>query len=191
MIPLILDPVASLPALNPDQLGDAKPRTADAAENSQTRAIFAAEAERIAKAERKITWQRPSRGEVEKIEVPPALPIFTDPEVVDKTNEIERLDVAGGATRGTILHKLMEEVLTGETPDDATAIVQRATVLLSQLGVAPSADPKLGIAPTELAETIMRTLHLPEIVALRPRLVPEHTIYGHLTGTDGDVRVRN
>ena len=103
--------------------------------------------------------------------------------------KIERPDVAGGATRGTILHKLMEEVLTGETSDDATALVQRATELLSQLGVAPSADPKLGISPTELAETIMRTLRLPEIAALRPRLVPEHTIYGHLTGTEGDVLV--
>ena len=46
---------------------------------------------------------------------PPPLPIFTDPEAVDKTSETERPDVGGGATRGTILHKLMEEVLTGET----------------------------------------------------------------------------
>jgi exodeoxyribonuclease-5 len=181
--------LASLPALNPDQLGDAKPRTDEAAENSQTRAIFAAEAERIAKAERKITWQRPSRTEVEKIEVPAAPPIFTDPEAVDKTNEVERLDVAGGATRGTVLHKLMEEVLTGEAPDDAKAIAHRATELLSQLGVAPSADPKLGIAPTELAETIMRTLRLPEILSLRSRLVPEYAVYGHMTGTGGDILV--
>ncbi len=179
----------SLSALNPDQLGDTKPRQPDAAENSQTRAVFAAEAERIAKAERKITWQRPSRAEVEKIEAPPALPIFTGPEAVDKANATERLEVAGGSTRGTILHKLMEEVLTGETPDDATSIVQRATVLLSQLGVAASVDAELGIAPIELAETIMRTLRLPEIVVLRPRLVPEHTVYGHLTGTDGDILV--
>ncbi len=162
--------LASLPALNPDQLGDAKPRTADAAENSQTRAIFAGEAERIAKAEIKFTWQRPSRGEVEKIEVPATLPIFTDPETVDKANEIDRSDVAGGVTRGTILHKLMEEVLTGETPDDGTVIVQRATDLLTQLGVVPSADPKLAIAATELAETITRTLGFAEIVALRPRV---------------------
>ena len=79
--------LSSLPALDPVRLGDAKPRVADAAENSQTQAIFAAEAERIAKAERKITWHRPSRSEAEKTEAPPPLPIFTDPEAVDKTNE--------------------------------------------------------------------------------------------------------
>jgi exodeoxyribonuclease-5 len=179
----------SLPALDLDRLGDAKPRMLDATENSQTRAIFGAEAERIAKAERKITWHRPSRSEAEKAEASLPIPIFTDPEAVDKATEIERLDVAGSATRGTILHKVMEEVLTGETADDAKALVQRATELLLHLGVAPSADPRLGISPTELAETIMRTLHLPEIIALRPRLIPEHTVYGHLIGTDGDVMV--
>jgi exodeoxyribonuclease-5 len=56
----------SLPALDLDRIGAAKPRMADATENSQTRAIFASEAERIAKAERKITWHRPSRSEAEK-----------------------------------------------------------------------------------------------------------------------------
>ena len=60
----------SLPALDLDQIGDAKPRIADATENLQTRAIFVAEAERISKAERKITWQRPSRGETEKTDAP-------------------------------------------------------------------------------------------------------------------------
>jgi exodeoxyribonuclease-5 len=179
----------SLPAFDLVRLGNAKPRMVDAPENSQTQAIFAAEAERIAKAEWKITWHRPSRSEAEKAEPTPPLSVFTDPEAVDKASEVERLDVAGGAMRGTILHKLMEEVLTGETSDDAKALAQRATELLSQLGVAPSADPKRSISPAELAETIIRTLCLPEIVALRPRLVPEHTVFSHLTGADGDILV--
>ena len=179
----------SLPALDLVRLGNAKPRMMDAPENSQTQAIFAAEAERITKAERKITWHRPSRGEAEGPEAPLHLPIFTKPEVVDKTSEVERPDVAGGATRGTILHKLMEEVLTRETSDDAKALTRRANELLSHLRVAPSIDPKIGISSTELADTIMRTLHLPEIAMLRPRLAPEHTIYGHLMSTDGDVLI--
>lgn len=179
----------SLPAIDPISLGNAKPRVADATENSQTEAIFAAEAERISKAERNITWKRPSRSEAEKPEAFPPLPIFTDPEAVDKASEIEHADVAGSATRGTILHKLMEEVLTGETSDDGKSLVQRATELLSHLGIPPSADPKLGISPTELAETIMRTLGLPEIATLRPRLVPELTVFGHQTDTDGDILV--
>jgi exodeoxyribonuclease-5 len=168
----------SLPAIDPVGLGDAKPRVADVSENLQTRAIFIAEAERIAKAERKITWHRPSRSEAVESEALAPLPIFTDTETVDKAPEVERLDVAGGTTRGTILHKLMEEVLTGETSDDTKVLTQRATELLSQLGVAPSADPKLGISPTELAETIIRTFHLSEIAALRPYLMPEVTVFG-------------
>jgi exodeoxyribonuclease-5 len=179
----------SLPALDLDQMGDVKPRMADATENSQTRTIFTAEAERIAKAERKITWHRPSRGEGEKPEAPLPPPIFTEPAAVDETTEIETLEVAGGATRGTILHKLMEEVLTGETLDDAGALSERATELLQQIGLAPSADPKLGISPNELAATIIRTLRLPVIVPICSRLVPEHTVYGHLTGTDGDILI--
>jgi ATP-dependent exoDNAse (exonuclease V) beta subunit len=178
----------SLPALDPHQMGNVKQQMADTTENAQTRAIFTAEAARIAKAQRKITWKRPSRSESENPEVRPT-PIFNEPDAVDETIEIEPLDVAGGATRGTILHKLMEEVLTGETLDDASALTQRATQFLSQLGVAPSADPKLGISPSELAETIARTLRLPQIAALRPRLVPEQTVYGHLASADGDVLI--
>ena len=57
----------SLPALDLDRIGAAKPRMADTTENSQTRAIFASEAERIAKAERKITWHRPSRRKPKRL----------------------------------------------------------------------------------------------------------------------------
>jgi len=106
-----------------------------------------------------------------------------------KASEIERLDVAVCATRGTILQKLMEEVLTGETSDDTKTLAQRATELLSQLGVAPTADPRLGTSSTELVETITRTLRLPEVASLRFRLVPEHTVYGGLINADSDVLV--
>lgn len=34
------------------------------------------------------------------------------------------------------------------------------------------------MSPQELTQTVLRTLAIPEITALRPRLVPEHTIYG-------------
>jgi exodeoxyribonuclease-5 len=99
------------------------------------------------------------------------------------------IGVTGSATRGTILHKLMEEVLTGETRDSTTELERRATELLAQLGREPSSDPKLGISPTELASTVARSLSLPEIVTLRPRLAPEHTIFGHQGGETAEVLV--
>ena len=37
--------------------------------------------------------------------------------------------------------------------------------------------------------TIVRTLNIPEIAELRPRLVPEHTIYGSQASDDGEIIV--
>ena len=45
------------------------------------------------------------------------------------------------------------------------------------------------VMPAELAGTITKTLRIPEIAALRPRLVPEHTIYGWQMNTKGEVLV--
>ena len=42
--------------------------------------------------------------------------------------------VQGGRERGLVLHKLLEEVLTGETADNAAALNERARFLISALG---------------------------------------------------------
>jgi ATP-dependent exoDNAse (exonuclease V) beta subunit len=104
------------------------------------------------------------------------VPVFSDPDSVEAAAPV--IEVAGSATRGTILHKLMEEVLIGETQDTDSQLERRSAELLEQLGLEASADPKFGISPKELAATVVRTLSLPEIAALRPRLVPEHTVFG-------------
>jgi ATP-dependent exoDNAse (exonuclease V) beta subunit len=108
--------------------------------------------------------------------------VFSDPESVEEA--IPAIEIVGSATRGILLHKLMEEVLTGETQDGAAELERRAAELLAQLGIEPSADPKFGIAPKELATTVVRTRNLPEIAALRPRLMPEYTVFG----SEGDGR---
>jgi ATP-dependent exoDNAse (exonuclease V) beta subunit len=114
--------------------------------------------------------------------------VFIDSGSVEETDEWTASNVAGGATRGTILHKLMEEVLTGETADDDAALVTRAGELLTQLGIEPAADRSQGISPTELAETVLRALALPEVAILRPRLVPEYTVFA-AEGTNGSERL--
>jgi hypothetical protein len=91
--------------------------------------------------------------------------------------------------RGTVLHKLMEEVLTGEITDNILDLSRRAVELLSQLGISPAPDAKSGLEPAELAGTIAKTLRISEIAALRPRLVPEHTIYGWQMTTKGEVLI--
>jgi hypothetical protein len=75
--------------------------------------------------------------------------------------------VQGGRERGLILHKLMEEVLTGETKERA-ALTERAG--------RPHPSPRSvsgrrsgdGAVGEELAACVVRTLALPEIAALRP-----------------------
>ena len=83
----------------------------------------------------------------------------------------------------------MEEVLLGETNDGAEYLERRARELLAQLGIEPADDPKSGISPVELAATVVRTLDLPEIQKLRPRLLPELPIFGHQDAGDSEILI--
>jgi exodeoxyribonuclease-5 len=85
--------------------------------------------------------------------------------------------VQGGRERGLILHKLMEEVLTGETPEAEAALTERAGHLIRALGQSPVADPATGLSAQELAACVARTLALPDIAALRPGLLAEFPVY--------------
>jgi hypothetical protein len=85
---------------------------------------------------------------------------------------------AGGSrVRGLLLHKLMEEVLTGELREQADGFRARARKLLAQLDLeSTAASPDVD----EIGATAWRTLQLPEIAALRPRLVAELPVYAWL-----------
>jgi len=83
----------------------------------------------------------------------------------------------------------MEEVLNGETQDGVDALEARALELMAELSIAPSDRASEGISAYELARTIIRTLSIPEIVRLRPRLVPEHTVYGNQVDGDSEIIV--
>jgi exodeoxyribonuclease-5 len=176
--------LASLVRLDPAKLGKPASVASDRHENAQTRPIFAAEAARIAGAMHTLVWQRPSRDEVDTGPASPPIPIFESREDAEDAAEISVPAVAGSSTRGIILHKLMEEVLIGETRAAVAELERRALDLLAQLGIAPANDPKTGISPSELAATIVRTLSLPEVERLRPRLIPEHTIFGRHLAPD-------
>jgi exodeoxyribonuclease-5 len=167
--------ISTLPAINPAELGAEMSPSPTPAENMQTPTVFSGEAKCISEASITILWRRPSLHEAD---LPPSesVPVFSAPEHEEAAVPV--IEIAGSATRGIVLHKLMEEVLTGETQDAAADLERRATELLGQLGRDPSADPKSGIAPKELASTIVRTLSLPEIAELRSRLMPEYTVFG-------------
>jgi hypothetical protein len=57
------------------------------------------------------------------------------------------------------------------------ALVARAEALIRALGQPVAHDPAQGLVPAELAACVARALALPEIVALRPGLLPEFPVY--------------
>ena len=177
--------LASLPALDlkhhaPELgAGDAE------AENQQTREAFAAEAAAIVERHHSIVWRVPSRDEdtaqpVVREEAPTILATDGDGAPADGT---AAATIQGGRERGTILHKLIEEVLTDETAETLPALVTRAETLIHAMGYPVMGDSAQGLAPAELAGCVVRALSLPEVAALRPGLTPEFPVYGS-TETD-------
>jgi hypothetical protein len=83
-----------------------------------------------------------------------------------------------GRLRGVVLHKLMEEFLTGELDDGDPAMVEgRADTMLRELtglgGEAPASHPD----PAEMARTASRTLQFKDVAAFRAHLVSEVPIW--------------
>jgi exodeoxyribonuclease-5 len=179
--------LAELPSLDVSHL-PADIRAADArSRNIQTREIFAAEADAIAARQTRLTWLAPSRDESaagaalqeEKADI-------WNGAAEDQAPELEtNIHIQGGRERGLILHKLMEEILTGETNEDEAAITERASELIRALGRSPVADPAKGLSAKELAGCVARTLALPDIAALRPKLLSEFPVYAACTA-NGD-----
>jgi exodeoxyribonuclease-5 len=176
LVDLSLD---DLPALDlshlPAEIGptDASPA------NSQTREAFAREAAAIADRHRRLIWMAPSRDEsIGSPVMQPETPGTIVPEEDDEpAGDGTSADVQGGRERGQIIHKLLEEVLTGETEGDLSVLTERAGVLIGALGQPIVEDPAKGLSSVEIAGCVARSLALPEIAALRPTLVPEFPVY--------------
>ena len=147
--------------------------------NIRTAELFDAERDAIAAAAIPLTWIRPSGHEPDRILMIEA--------VRDRSSRRGRgacATVGAGRVRGVLVHKLMEEVLTGELVEDVGLFAARTRELLTELvpgsterGELPDAD--------EIAAVAWRTLQLPDIAALRPRLVPEWPIYALITDRPG------
>jgi ATP-dependent exoDNAse (exonuclease V) beta subunit len=178
-----------LPRLDPAKLGDEKIPAPDHTKNAQTREKFAAEAARISQAMRTLEWTRPSRVELGEGAPVSAVPLFDSADDAQLSTEMPVPPVAGSSQRGVILHKLMEEVLTGETLATAPELHRRAQELIGQLGLEAESDPARRISPAELTGAVERTLALPEVAQLRERLVPEHSVFGHESAAVGEILV--
>ena len=155
--------------------------------NAQTREVFAKEATAIVAASLKLRWTAPSRDE----EPAGTLDAVVLPQIVlnDEMEPLVEGSLQGGRERGLIIHKLLEEVLLGEVVDNPASLVTRAFELITQLGREPEADAAIGLSANELGEVVAKTLALPEIVAMRPRLIPELPVYGRRSEDDVEIAV--
>lgn len=164
----------------------AGPATAAAEEmaNGQDQATWEAEAAVIAATRRSIVWQSPSRHPGPAGEEPGLSDegVFVGEGALSESiptetrREDEHILVQGGRERGRVIHKLLEEVLTGETGEDTETLENRARTLLSELGVAEAKRTEDGSHAPELAASVRRALGIPEVAALRDRLLPEMTV---------------
>ena len=161
-------------------------------ENLQDAATWAAEAAAIA-ARRTIFWRSPSRHEIavdEELGPPQEEEVYADETVLQEELPVQPgpalryATIQGSRERGLVLHKLLEEVLTGETPEELRTLEVRARALLGELGSAEASRPEDGPNGLEIAAAVTRTLTLPDVVELRPRLFPEVTVF--LAEIDGD-----
>lgn len=168
-----------LPMLPAVAVSDNRPRAAivEAVANGQSQEQFAEQTLRIVSGQRHLSWRTPSRdegipGEVDVLETPDDR-LDAEP----MTAAVPQV-VQGGRVRGLIIHKLLEEVLTGETGDDLAALQVRAGELIAELSEAAHEDAGDGLSGAELARCVCSTLALPQIAALRPSLLPEFHVYG-------------
>ena len=169
--PVIYD-LQFLPPFVPSPREQAIPCVDDTpADTAQDRATWECEAKAMDGARRRIVWDRPSRHEHVAPVTPSPASALREP-----CSAPRRPPPLDGIQRGIILHKLMEEVLTGETPDDANALRARAVALLFQLGHYAPASPS-----AEMAQTVLHTFALPDVSALRRRLVPEVPLHASET----------
>ena len=178
-----------LEGIDPTRLGERSLSKAAVQENVQTREIFAGEAALLAKNRNNIVWHLPSRDELDAGVQFDSVPLFDVSEEAAETAEIPITEIVGSSTRGTILHKLMEEILNSEIADRTADLEIRAGELLAQLGIKPATNAKDGISPTEVAATVVRTLNLKEIRELRSQLKPEVPIFGHLVSVVSEILV--
>ena len=155
----------ALPDLDVSRMTPAPPPTITDPPNTQTAELFAAERAIIDEAAVPLTWVRPSDHDPDRVEAVEAITFDAgDAPEVD-------LPVGAGRVRGLLLHKLMEEVLTGELVEEVERFANRARELVAELVLDPDDGDVLPDAE-EIAATAWRTLQLPEIAALRERLTP-------------------
>jgi len=175
--------VDGLSPISPSAFKAATPELAAPAQNQQDQPTFIREDAVIVASRPEVRWIRPSgshddgREESDQRMEPPEGVVSAEPAVKP----------VGSALRGSVLHKLMEEILNGLLEEKSLSISARADELIRQLGGIPKARAEEGPCSQEMAATILKTLSLPVVQEFRTCLKPEIPLFS--SGEPDDNRV--
>lgn len=140
----------------------------DVTANNQDAKTFAEQTTHILASKKKVLNKTPSRHESHGSTLRLSLDDLIDAEPVIDPSEY----VQGSAERGIVMHKLMEEILTGELEDNTDLIDARGRELIAQM-IASKKEEIKDMDSRIMAKEIVQTLALPQIAEIRHRLIPE------------------
>jgi CRISPR-associated exonuclease Cas4 len=160
----------TLPTLDISQLIRLAPVKLVDAANKQTSARFDEERKALDGGLARIRWVRPSDGDPDIVSL--EAPSVTSWD--DAQGPVLRL---GGASRGVLLHKIMEELITDQLGGELEVIRARSHVLCEAWAGEQNSSE---LSADEIAQTALRTWHLPEIAEYKTELIAELPIYGRI-----------
>lgn len=151
-------------------IAETKPSTATF-ENAQTTTVFAEQQGLVLASSPIVKWSQPSVQDPDRTVA-----------VLDAPQEIETvpgwiLPAGAGRIRGSVLHKLIEEILTGELSIDGDEMMARSRSLLEQLLVKEAEPPNDLPDPVEMATTVRSTLQISDVEALLPFMKGEVPVW--------------
>jgi len=139
--------------------------------NLQTAETFAEEVAIVAASAPELRWRQPSLHDADRM--PPVIDLPPKSELTDPAPP----PVGAGPLRGTLLHKLAEEVITGELEPNLPALTARAEELLAQLrSQSPVSDTELP-DPGQAAALIRDTFAIADVADLRPFFEAEVAVW--------------
>lgn len=161
-----------LPEVNLDQLPDKVVEDRAAEANLQTAEEFAEEASTVAASAPVLRWHQPSLHDADRT------PSLIDLPPVSELTDPAPPPIGAGPLRGTLLHKLAEEVIAGELEVSLEALIARADELLAQLrSQSPPSDQIEFPDSVQAATTIRDTLAIRDVAKMMPFLEAEVPVW--------------
>ncbi|MGO8735852.1 MAG: UvrD-helicase domain-containing protein [Terriglobia bacterium] len=174
-----------LTPISPSVFKAAAPESAAPAQNQQDQTAFIREDGVIAASRPEVHWVRPSGSHDDGRDEPEQR--VESPEGVVPAEPVVK--PIGSVLRGSVLHKLIEEILNGLLEEKSLSISSRADELIRQLGGNPKARAEEGPCPKEMADTVLNTLSLPLVRESRARLLPEFPLFSARKAVDNNLHL--